>query len=463
MANLQNLLNEIDRLFQELKGLSPLKKEYEQRLWEKFRLEWNYNSNHIEGNTLSYGETYLLLIKGDVTGDHKVQEIDEMRAHDLVVSKVREYAEDRSRDLTEADIREWNRIILVRPYWKEAITQDGQATQKLIEPGTYKKTPNSVRLPNGELFHYASPEETPILMRELIEWYRDEHKKRVLHPVELAALLHYKFVRIHPFDDSNGRTARLLMNYELLRSGYPPVVIKSNDKKNYLFALSKADAGDIASFVEYVAKEELWSLGLNLKAAKGESVEEVDDVYKEIEVWKKRIHSNENTDSQIKTVATVRKLYNDSIRDLLRQFVEKHSQFTDLFVNVALRLQIIESGIVRKKNRTFGENWLDFFEEYFSQDHRNERALDNYSRSKDEIAIEINLEGLKAELTSGINLQSSLRIAFEPYFYSVTTFKQHIVREYSIELSEPEIDEVVASSVKYSFTQLKLKVDSIKK
>ena len=121
-------------------------------------------------------------------------------------------------------------------YWygrfgKKLLLLTDNLQEDLIKVGNYKQHPNSVRLQNGEMFHYTSPENTPIEMGELISWYKDEEQKNELHPVTLAALLHYKFVRIHPFDDGNGRISRLLMNYVLLKYSLQPVVIKSSDKK----------------------------------------------------------------------------------------------------------------------------------------------------------------------------------------------------------------------------------------
>src|ERR1051325_8533016 len=75
----------------------PLKAEDEQRLWDKFRLEWNYNSNHIEGNTLTYGETELLLFQGQTTGTHTIREYEEMKAHDVAIAHVRELASSPSK------------------------------------------------------------------------------------------------------------------------------------------------------------------------------------------------------------------------------------------------------------------------------------------------------------------------------------------------------------------------------
>jgi Fic family protein len=283
---MEHNLDIVDELFKTLKALQPLKPEDQARLDKKFRLEFNYNSNHIEGNTLTYGETELLLMFDDTKGNHSMREYEEMKAHDLAYHMIEQWAEDSEHPLTEQTIKELNEIILVRPYWKEAITPDGQNTRRQIKVGNYKEFPNSVRLQNGEMFDYASPIETPILMRELIDWYQ-EHLDS-LNPIALATILHYKFVCIHPFDDGNGRVARLIMNYVFIKSGYPPVIIKSADKNNYLRALRRADVGEHEYILDYVAEQLQWSLKTAIKAAKGELLEENHDFKKELELIKRK-------------------------------------------------------------------------------------------------------------------------------------------------------------------------------
>lgn len=230
---MNNLINSITSLKAELNKLPELSGEQKEKLWKKFRLEWNYNSNHIEGNTLTYGQTELLLFFDKATGEKDLREYEEMKAHDVAIKFVQDEANNKQKPLTESFVRELNEIILVRPFYKEAQTIDGQNTRRLIEIGQYKKFPNSVRLQNGEMFHYAKPEEVASKMEELVNWYNNEKE---LSPEDLAAYLHYRFVRIHPFDDGNGRVARLLMNYVLLKHNLPPVIIKSADKANYLLA-----------------------------------------------------------------------------------------------------------------------------------------------------------------------------------------------------------------------------------
>jgi len=113
---------------------------------------------------LTYSETELLLIFDKTTGNHELREYEEMKAHDVAFELIKEWAADPERSLSEAELRNLHKILLVRPFWKDALTLNGQWTKRKIQVGTYKEQPNSVQLQNGEIFHYASPEETPILM-----------------------------------------------------------------------------------------------------------------------------------------------------------------------------------------------------------------------------------------------------------------------------------------------------------
>src|SRR5690625_3537414 len=284
---MKEAIKKVDQLKTELAGLMPMSSEDKRRLDKKIRLEFNYNSNHLEGNTLTYGETELLLVFDNTTGNHTLREYEEMKAHDVAFKLINTWAEDKERILTEQDIKTLNQIILVRPFWKEAITEDGQSTRRKILIGDYKQFSNSVILPNGEIFHYASPTDTPILMRDLMHWYRKN--KDSTHPVKLAALLHYKVVRIHPFDDGNGRVSRQLLNYVLLKNDFPPIIIKSKKKADYLNALHIADAGNLEPFIAFIANQLIWSLETSIKAAKGESVEEDEDFEKELALFERKI------------------------------------------------------------------------------------------------------------------------------------------------------------------------------
>ena len=241
-------------------------------------------------------------------------------------------AKDDAHPLTEAFIKNLNEVLLVRSYWKEAVTSDGQNTRRKITVGDYKKYPNSVLLANGQVFNYASPAETTSLMASLIEWLRIEEETKQLHPVEVAAGLHYKFVRIHPFDDGNGRISRLLMNYILLKNGFPPVIIRSDDKNNYLNALHDADAGNIESFNLYIAKQLIWSLELSIKAAKNENLEEQEDWKKKLSLIKKRLADKE-TISVVKSKEVLIELLNNKIIPFAINLMKKITELDGLFLH----------------------------------------------------------------------------------------------------------------------------------
>lgn len=285
-------MNEIAQLFKEWQSLQPLKDEYQQRLDQKFMLEFNYNSNHIEGNTLTYGQTELLLKFGEVTEPAKMKDLEEMKAHNLCLNIIKMESKDSERPLTETFIRELHRTMLREDY--TAYNNEGKPYT--VHAGIYKTRPNSVKTVTGELFEYASVEETPALMHDLLEWYREAEERQDINPIELAALFHYRYIRIHPFEDGNGRISRLIVNYILAKHGYPMIVVKSNDKSNYLTALHQCDVAvgaipsvgahaeleQIKPLVDYLTKCTEQSLSLSIKAAKGENITEADD-------WKKKL------------------------------------------------------------------------------------------------------------------------------------------------------------------------------
>jgi len=400
-----SIIHRIESLKEELLTLQPLSKEAQDTLWKKLRLEWNYNSNHIEGNTLTYGETKLLLMFDKTTGDHSKREYDEMEAHDAAVLMVRDWAEDKTRTLTEADIRELNKVILVKPFWKEAITPDGQNTRRKIKIGEYKEHPNSVRLPNGEMFDYAKPEEVPMKMQELMDWYRSSSD---LDPAILAAELHYRFITIHPFDDGNGRVARLLVNYVLMLNDLPPVVIKSAEKAKYLTALQKADVGDRDSFHSYMAEQLIWSLELNLKAAKGEDLEEEGDVDKKLSLLKRKVSGK----GKAKSPKLVYKSYNKIDDELWETIVNMLTEFEELFSETKIQ-KSIDGKTGQRKQKSLLDSVDPFREKIVSIDDSEQKILGHniYNLPLEEAEWEYTLYGLKNS-KSGKPIKAFLKVEF---------------------------------------------------
>ena len=228
----------IETIYKQWRAAQPLDEVLQRRIDQSFMIDFNYNSNHLEGNTLTYGQTKLLLLFGKVQGEGLMRDFEEMKAHNVGLEMMKIEALDRQRPLSESFIRQLNRTILAGDFYK--VSRDGSYKYK-IHTGVYKTRPNSVITSAGELFDYASPEETPALMAELVAWYNKEEKRGELSSVELAALFHYRYIRIHPFEDGNGRIARLLINYILHRHGYPMIVIPTADRIKYLRALGECD------------------------------------------------------------------------------------------------------------------------------------------------------------------------------------------------------------------------------
>ena len=304
-----------------------MKRADDERLWRKLRLEWNYNSNHIEGNTLTYHETELLLIHGRTAGGHPMRDYEEMKAHDVAIDYTRSLSGE-ERIIGESDIRQLNQILLKEPFWSYAETPDGQPTQKRIIPGQYKTQPNHVRTATGELHRYAEPEETPQLMEE---WTRDFRRdlERNAYPLPLfLAESHWRFLCIHPFDDGNGRTARLLANYALFRNNLPPIVIKSDERDRYIGGLQNADVGRILPLAQFMLENVLWSLELAIRAAKGESIHEPGDMDKEVELFVRRKRGPEPNKSDLEVLDNVFLMH---IRPTLDKLESRLNRLSQLF------------------------------------------------------------------------------------------------------------------------------------
>lgn len=223
------------------RSIQPLSERDRERLNRKFTVDFNFNSNHIEGNTLTYGQTELLLLFGKVVGEAEMKDLEDMKASNVGLKMMQEQALIKEMPLTQNFIRQLHKVLLREDYTVYRELPGGLQTSYVIHAGRYKTRPNSVITRYGDRLEYASPKETPALMADLVDWYNDEEAKGRLSPVELAALFHYRYIRIHPFEDGNGRIARLIVNFILARHDYPMIVVRSRSKKDYLEALHQAD------------------------------------------------------------------------------------------------------------------------------------------------------------------------------------------------------------------------------
>ena len=229
----------LDCLYGKLQSARPLSPESVRRLSEDFMIDYTYNSNAIEGSTLTLEETALVLKEGvTVNGKplkHHLEAIGHRDAYcyveDLVKNKI---------PVSEKVIKDIHSLVLM---------------DRQTDKGVYRSVPVRVGA-----FHPCQPYEVPARMERLMLDYNGEMQK--LHVVERAALFHLRFETVHPFIDGNGRVGRLLLNLELMKEGYPPVNVKFTDRAKYYgcfnhYRENGNDASQMAGLVEGYVIDEL--------------------------------------------------------------------------------------------------------------------------------------------------------------------------------------------------------------
>lgn len=426
----------------QLDALRPLQKEDEERIMQKFRLDWNYHSNHLEGNSLTYGETKALILYGITAQGKPLKDHFEITGHNEAIKWILDVVKD-NRPLTEQFIRELHKLILKESYEVNAITPSGKPTKKKVEIGTYKKTPNHVKTKTGEIFRFSTPEETPAKMNDLITWYRDKSQAVDLNPILLASKFHYDYIRIHPFDDGNGRTARILMNFILMKHGYPPVIIKTEDKENYFRALQQADAGIKEAFVEYIGKNLVHSLELMIKGAKGESIEEADDLDKELALLEQQFKAID-TSVPFKSTENIIRLYEQSIDPLIKLFYKKAAAF-DKFYTLIPGKHIL---IFDKDKAAFPTKYQDLF-----------KSL-NKELSGFRISYEYQYFQYDKDTAPFYNV---IKVSLDKQAYKIQDSQNNIsfTKNYNQQLSQAEIKQIVDTEMNRHKTILKERLAKI--
>lgn len=289
LKSLENLeeIKFIDQQKRLIDEQRPFSREMEDKIFQKLKLDWNYNSNAIEGNQLTYGETIAFLNFGLTAKGKPFKDHLDIKGHNEAIQFMLQLIKE-NRPISENDIFDLHKILLVEPYFTKTISPEGIEFQKEIKIGKYKTSPNHVKTVSGDIHYYTNPEEVPFEMTKLLDWYRNVEEEN-LHPVVFSAVFHHKFTAIHPFDDGNGRLARLLSNFILLKYQYPVIVIKNQNKNQYYAALNIADNGIYEDLVKLFAENITHSFSIFEKALSGENINEPDDLDKEIELFTKEM------------------------------------------------------------------------------------------------------------------------------------------------------------------------------
>jgi Fic family protein len=430
------MLNQVLSLKNQLDALRPLGREQEAIIMQKFRLDWNYHSNHLEGNSLTYGETKALILFGLTAQGKPLKDHFEITGHDEAVKWIEDIVKQ-DRPLTESFIRELHTLLLKESYQKKAISPSGVPITREIKVGQYKSVPNHVLTQTGEIFYFASPEETPAKMHDLMDWFREKQANQATEPVLLAAEFHYRFIRIHPFDDGNGRTARLLMNFILMQYHYPPVIIKTEDKENYFNVLRLADAGNLEPFVDYIAENLSRSLEIMLKGAKGESIEDPDDLDKEIALLEQKLKGIETNLGVIRSRENVIDIYNNSLLSLIILFLKNSMKFDKFYLHT-------------DKNIFVGNEVFNFANE--NRDFTIERMqiISNFFyNSIDNIFLSCNFFEFENDYIKPFEFNSIINISFEKENYIIESGKSKLIQKpYSEQLTDEEINLIVNTEMK---------------
>jgi len=243
-------LKTIKSLEEKLKLLNdfrPLEPTVLRKIKEQFELEMTYNSNAIEGNSLTLKDTFWVInegltIKGKPLKDHL-----EAKNHKEALDFLYEVIEkDKKNTISEHFIKQLHQLVV-------------KDSQNDIA-GRYRGGDVYI---SGADHRPPSFLDVPHLMRDLLNWLTENRKKH--HVVELAALLHHKMTNIHPFWDGNGRVSRLVMNILILEAGYPLAIVLKNDRKRYYRVLAEADKGSFKPICEFIAQSVLRGLNIYLK------------------------------------------------------------------------------------------------------------------------------------------------------------------------------------------------------
>ena len=239
-----NYFDKVDELNKKLNSKRPISKETLKSLKETINLEWTYNSNGIEGNTLTLRETQVVL-EGITVGGKSLKEHLEVINHEQAIHFLDDLVKEKE-NITEWNIKNIHQLVL-----KEI--DDENAGKYRNENVTIK---GASHIPPDYLI-------VPQLMEKLILNYKDWNK---YHPIIRATLLHGELVKIHPFIDGNGRTSRLVMNLSLMNNGYLPVIVKKEKRLKYYNALDKAHiTGDYTDFIKLINELEIEMLNKYLE------------------------------------------------------------------------------------------------------------------------------------------------------------------------------------------------------
>ncbi|HET7360658.1 MAG TPA: Fic family protein, partial [Salinimicrobium sp.] len=249
-----------------LKKARPLPGIALEKIKEALSIEWTYNSNSIEGNSLTLRETQMVLQEGITVKGKSLREHFEAKNHETALNYLYEWVQ-KKKPLTG----------------KEILTLHGYVLRSIEDDFAGRLRTGGVRI-SGANFVPPNALKVPGLFDELLTFVNENPLN--LNDIELATVFHHKFVWIHPFFDGNGRTVRLAMNLILMRNEFPPAIVLSNDRKKYYSALNQANRGNYSKMILLMAQALERTLNIYINALPGNNAEyrEISNLVKEEDV-----------------------------------------------------------------------------------------------------------------------------------------------------------------------------------
>jgi Fic family protein len=412
----------------ELDLLRPISAEQEARIWQKFRFDWNYHSNNIEGNSLTFGETKSLLLHNITAQGKPLKDHIEITGHNEAINSLTTITSG-NEPLTESFIRNLHLLILREPYLSKAKTEEGVATTKMIEVGKYKATANHVVTSTGETFRFAEPLDVPEKMHALVQFINNAADKSAAQSIIEAAKVHYDFVMIHPFDDGNGRLARILMNLVFIKNGFPPAIIKTEDKANYYAALRQADGGQFEVFADYIASCLVASLNIMLAGARGESIEEPDEQDKQIKMLQRMLESKSGRLDVVRTTESMQETCTKSFLPLMQKLEVAAGKFFSMYIqsDTLIFLNDVHQRATGTRKFEIGD------------------LVHQINTNTLNLEFQIKFQHLKFNGVDNFFHYANLMLRFNPGSYAFTSsfMAQPLSKSYGVFLTESEINAVV--------------------
>lgn len=458
--NYIDIKNKIDAIREQISVNGKLTKEQLNKINNKFRLEWNFNSNSMEGNTLTIEETRSVMVGNLDVHQKPIKDVLEMKGHDAVILEILKIGMGELR-LSERRIKDIHRGIMHE--------EDPEEKKKI---GEWKTKNNEIINNKGEKFIFTDWQLVPDKMHDLLNRVNasidaiQSKQKEAPHPIDVALAFHLEYLEIHPFYDGNGRTARILTNLILISLGYTPFWISRSERDVYYNYISDIQGygGKKVAFYQYVSGLIARSEQLVLDVIQGKEIEDEDDFEKELEILKRQLKAKDDNVLP-KSNEVIKALYDNSYRKLFEQFIEKSKKFDDMFVEKTFQN-------TAEGNTSFDEG-IEYFDEFFTNLYRErtnslEDSFGEGPQPKriENLRLSISYRGFKHDGTNTFGAYSNIWIMFQDYYYIVNDTNSYqgeayiCKKLYSEPLTDEEIKEIVKKLTKKLLEDIK---SSIKK